>query len=194
MDKKCVRPCDKKCSLGHPCQLKCFQQCKPCPSMVEKMLPCSHTLKVECHRDVASVFCHVPVAKRLPCGHKEELQCHVRVESVKCAVRLEKRLPCTHTHILECHEDPTSFKCGVQMTKLLACGHSVPGVECWKSMADYKCAVNGMKRLDCGHEQEALCHVPVVDINCEAIVPKRFENCDHQVPLQFNLHFFIISF
>ena len=70
---KCRENCTRSCSVGHPCPKKCLADCNPCRAKVVKRLPCSHEQQVECHEDVAKVFCTTRVWKVIDFNEQNEL-------------------------------------------------------------------------------------------------------------------------
>ena len=66
----CLKPCARKHEgCGHKCPLRCYMDCGPCCKRVIKDLPCGHSTRCECHKDVQSIVCQAPCPKSLPCGH-----------------------------------------------------------------------------------------------------------------------------
>lgn len=54
----CQEPCSRLLSCGHACGRVCSAPCVQfCAAMVEKMLPCGHSMLAPCGKDAAEVIC-----------------------------------------------------------------------------------------------------------------------------------------
>ena len=59
---KCQLPCPKFCPFDHPCPLRCWQGCKKCNVMVERVLKlCGHTVQMPCSTDTEEFKCYIQV-------------------------------------------------------------------------------------------------------------------------------------
>ncbi|KZV95021.1 P-loop containing nucleoside triphosphate hydrolase protein [Exidia glandulosa HHB12029] len=102
----CVKPCQRLCIRGHPCDRQCADKCGDCRfPMSQVQLPCGH------------------VADRVPCFRMDNL------DAILCTVQVQKKLPnCDHSAVMSCSEDASQWKCqeSCGMNNPL-CGHVCKG-------------------------------------------------------------------
>lgn len=109
----CAAICTEKCKT---CGNQCRKSCRPthdhqrCDNVIEKQLPCHHTVFTPCEED--SVVCMEMVSfvsKR--CGHNLERLCHDDEDKVKCKKPCPKRFPCGHLCSKKCWQQCIPEKC-----------------------------------------------------------------------------------
>ena len=64
---KCVQPCKKSCSEGHPCQKPCYERCYPCWYKEAAILDCGHQGMRSCPTGLATnqcFFCSLCLEKK----------------------------------------------------------------------------------------------------------------------------------
>lgn len=72
----CPKECAKECDNEHPCKKKCYQDCGPCPIIVQKERSCGHYFpKILCSENVEKTECTRPCKRTLDCGHKCPMKC-----------------------------------------------------------------------------------------------------------------------
>ena len=182
---KCKKLCKRKCGLGHPCKLKCYQECI-CTTEVERTLKCGHTATLPCSEDPNHHICTAPCPKKLRCGHNcsstcgercSSLSCEEKVKTksiicgheiettcgnrflAKCFKKIQVTLPlCGHTAEAFCHQKTKLFgmKCLQPCLKKLRCGHNCMN-ECGEECTN-QCEAD--KRWSCpqGHKQASKCY------------------------------------
>ena len=59
---QCKQQCSKFCPFNHPCNLKCWQKCKPCQVKIERQLTlCGHSVEMPCSAEVDKFLCYIKV-------------------------------------------------------------------------------------------------------------------------------------
>ncbi|KAK6195663.1 hypothetical protein SNE40_001045 [Patella caerulea] len=150
-DHDCLRPCDRLCVAGHPCQLKCFEICK-CPKLVSKVIPyCHHIEQVPCHLSPEDHDCLHPCRKVCVAGHPCNLKCF---EVCKCPKLVAKVIPnCHHIELVPCHQKAILHACQQPCVKILSCGHKCGNI----CSSSHECKTIVQKTWHCGHTGEVVC-------------------------------------
>ncbi|PIK53269.1 hypothetical protein BSL78_09843 [Apostichopus japonicus] len=146
----CQRPCEEKvCSLKHVCPKRCWEDCpKLCPTLIVKMLPCSHEQKVQCYQKPHNVVCRSPCERELACGHGCRELCGLKC-TVSCPEVVEKVFtPCGHkakdvTTILFGNEDDPKAR----FIQLEDCNHIVEVQGMDRYLKQYKDSHENMIKL-----------------------------------------------
>lgn len=164
---KCTKPCPRYrqgCTTekpNHICQLFCFEECQPCPIVVQKQRTvCSHSHKVQCSVDVDMLECKLPCKKMLPCGHHCKKRCSETCGD--CQVKVNKLGVCGHTVKVNCCAAPTTKDCSGPCTLKLPCGHN-----CTKRCKDEcnvvcRVLVDHTLQVACGHTFQIPCHLKAI--------------------------------
>ena len=193
----CTGKCKKTLLCGHPCPNKCGEPCPKaevdssigkyinlvqhsmrdgsrlpmiCEIYVQKNLPnCSHTVTVQCYKDIASFSCSKTCNKELLCGHRCTGKCS---QPCKCKRLFDRKLPsCGHLVQLPCFKEVDSYKCSKKCQKELECGHQCPN----------KCSEPCPGEDNTTSEEESLIYKPAR--TCQHSVKKTFPDCGHSVVL-----------
>ncbi|RUS87439.1 hypothetical protein EGW08_004814, partial [Elysia chlorotica] len=196
----CRQPCLHTCREGHPCPLKCADECGPCMVLVKKILKdCDHEDTVPCHKDVSEHVCNQPCRKMLPCGHECRGacgECFATGKHAPCLEKVEKTWPiCGHKNITECYKDPADDPCTTKCKETLNCQHKCKGTcgGCMSGRVHLPCQNKCKKPLPCGHSCEGPCggecmpcgkrcptrcrHGPCTSTTCGALCKPCTENC-----------------
>uniref|UniRef100_A0A8B9KLP9 Zinc finger, NFX1-type containing 1 n=1 Tax=Astyanax mexicanus TaxID=7994 RepID=A0A8B9KLP9_ASTMX len=159
---KCNKDCPKVlCELGHRCTLKCYQECRKCEVLLEKIIPqCQHIQKMPCHQEPELFVCQEPCQKMLSCGHQCQASCGEPCTTF-CQVIVPMTLKCGHTQDEECgtSENVTGqLNCRNKCKTVLKCGHPCPGTchECFQGRLHRSCRHKCQHILPCSHQ----CRVP----------------------------------
>ena len=200
---KCKKLCKRKCGLGHPCKLKCYQECI-CTTEVERTLKCGHTATLPCSEDPNHHICTAPCPKKLRCGHncsstcgercsllsceekvkRKSIICGHEIETTcgnrflaKCFKKIQVTLPlCGHTAEVFCHQKTKLFriKCLQPCLKKLHCGHNCTN-ECGEECTK-QCEAD--KRWSCpqGHKLTSKCYQAFEPCQKKC---KKLMNCSH---------------
>ena len=192
---RCNEPCGKLlCLDGHICKKKCYEPCGPCNVQMERLLSCSHKMKLQCHLDPAKIKCKFPKEAVLPiCGHKVQIACSESPEEATCPVPCDIRVECGHQCTEKCHakSDPhhEKYLCKKGCTKnKLGCKENHKcGKKCYEECDP--CRIIVKRKLNCGHEQMVDCCQNNEDIFCGYLIifSLCFYNC-------FNFLFILLSF
>ena len=173
---KCFKPCGRTNACGHKCQRKCCQDCLPCLSKIEKIIPyCGHKSTMKCHLDPAKCVCLESCVRKLPCGHTCGLKCgdcrSNNKHRQRCEVKVEKRWPCGHTGITDCYLASKDIPCPQLCKERLRCSHTCSGTcgECLEGRIHRSCKETCNKLLLCGHR----CSFP-----CSEICPPCTRRCE----------------
>ncbi|KAK2705482.1 hypothetical protein QYM36_015764 [Artemia franciscana] len=167
---KCHKPCTLKndaCKKDHRCSLKCWETCLKCPEIIDYNLPCGHTVKIDCSRDMNHYKCTFVVEKVTnDCRHAIKCYCHITptkdmCESSNCSTTLQ----CGHKCKKSCREICDSEDC-IELTKtdiFLACSHKAyyycnrkrdtPPQEELLALCQEPCS----SQLSCGHRCSGNC-------------------------------------
>jgi hypothetical protein len=183
---KCFQECTRLCTMGHPCNRKCSEECGPCQFPAYQItLPCGHVKEqttwyescctllagtdtfilcsyLSSHRN--EIECDVLVKKDLPtCEHIITMKCTAELSSQRCQSLCDKILPCCgRTCSSKCHECQDRNK-DVSAT---------PGE--YVNHAAHKCG----KDLRCGHPCADLC-TPNHSCSGQCKAPCR-QSCSHR--------------
>lgn len=94
------------CPQNHVCTKLCKEECGKCVVLVEKLLPCQHIARVQCHAIENPYLCTEIVEDvLLSCEHLVKRKCHQKVEEVCCTESCQKILSCGHMCTRLCHKD-----------------------------------------------------------------------------------------
>ena len=199
---KCKKHCVQKCSEGHPCQLLCYVECKPCSVQVERLMPgCGHMQKMYCHEKPSAVLCKNPCSKKCPSGHPCPLLCYDGCTA--CTVEVLKIVPgCGHWQLIPCYRDPTYYNCMADCPKkcinghpcskrchqscglctinvektIPKCGHSIV-LQCYREPSLELCSKRCERKLLCGHQCALKCGQTCGIKPCSAKVKVLLECC-----------------
>ncbi|TNV87514.1 hypothetical protein FGO68_gene11469 [Halteria grandinella] len=176
---KCVKPCTRETKCGHQCSYPCFE-CKTghrdCITKVQRtMLPCNHTITINCSQNVPSLRCPVPCEKILGCGHKCQQACSQPCGIRRCKVTVERKLKCGHIVEMDCSANPESFECYRTCGQLLKCEHPCEAKchECKGRGYHDLCKTKCGRALVCGH---------ACDYNCTKSCPPCTQKCKTKCP------------
>ena len=204
----CQEDCTKILKCGHICKNRCGEECiTECMILVEKVLSCGHTQKVECHLDPekAAKRCNRPCEEILACEHKCSGtcgKCHQGRLHVPCRENCTRILlcghpcsgacgkncpPCRKKCIYSCQHGPCGHQCS---SPCLPCPH-----ECNWNCDHFQCSRNcgeicdrdGCKEkcpklLKCGHPCIGVCGEPCPDVCRQCLSQDDFEA---KIPLLF---------
>ncbi len=201
---QCEKKCSKACDKGHPCTLKCYQDCGSCMQTVTVKLSCGHEQSIKCSVDPSSVLCKAPCPKKClarshscnklcyeecgdcqtkifqtmaECNHKVYLPCYLDPAHKNCPKPCSNILPCGHNCALTCGRDCKSEPCKKPVMKELPCQHIV-AISCWYSETnEIKCDKQCSKKLACGHACTKSCSEPCTE-KCMEMVSKNYP-CHH---------------
>lgn len=172
---QCNKNCTKVlCELGHPCPLRCYQDCGKCQVPIEKMIPsCLHMQKVPCYENPVTFVCQEPCQKTLTCGHPCKAKCGESC-TTRCTVKVPVEQKCGHTQNEQCSisRDPNRVpRCKTKCGTTLKCGHSCPGLchECYQGRLHKGCAYKCQRIIVCSHECKEPCvrDCPPCSFPCE---------------------------
>ena len=181
---KCEKKCKKKLRCGHPCQLKCYENCgnQLCHQKIPyKIESCNHLNNIECYLTSypIQIICQEPCSKRLPCGHICSGTCGKCLQGtlhIRCLQKCLKRLICGHLCNQKCssecickekynylckHQKCTKncykikYKCSD--TCLRECNHSSCKKRCDEICDKKPCNKRCELRMKCGHQCYGLC-------------------------------------
>ncbi|XP_022316845.2 NFX1-type zinc finger-containing protein 1-like isoform X1 [Crassostrea virginica] len=157
------RPCQSECNrelgCGHPCTLKCSQDCNtvPCRKIINVKHPqCGHMTTVECCSK-NDFRCTEQCSKVLKCGHTCTLKCFQDCDILCCQEMINVNHPqCGHAALVKCFEK-NDFQCIQKCSKILKCGHACT-LKCWQDCKIVSCqAMQNVKNPRCGHETLVKC-------------------------------------
>ena len=205
----CQFACTKKLKCGHACKNKCGEKCTTkCTSLVEKVLSCGHTQKVECYLDPkeAAKRCKHPCEDVLACGHTCSGtcgRCHQSRLHVPCRDKCTRILfcghpcssdcgrncpPCRKRCMYECQHGPCDHYCD---SACRPCPH-----ECKWNCDHYQCSRNcgeicdrprcnekcPLQLPECGHPCIGVCGEPCPDVCRQCLSQEDFES---KIPFLF---------
>lgn len=164
---RCVKMCARSCSIGHPCNKKCSQNCGDCYIKVQKIIPrCGHTDNVFCYIAPESAECSQRCGSVLSCDHQCSGKCgdcNKNGVHSKCMELVNYCFPCDHTCKVECYKKPSELSCPQKCDSvLLNCGHKCGGTcsQCINSTMHIACQQKCNYTLPCSHKCTSLCSVP----------------------------------
>ena len=187
----CEEDCLNELSCGHPCKLKCGEDCqsKPCKWLVKRKWPCGHEAQKECHIDklAYSSICSFPCGTSLACGHTCKGKCGRCRQGrlhIPCKERCGRSLfcghfcsdscanncpPCRQRCQFKCPHAPCGNKCS---TPCDPCPHrcewKCEHYQCTKNCGEIcdrpRCSQPCQKKLKCGHMCIGLCGEPCPSI------------------------------
>ncbi|XP_065915016.1 NFX1-type zinc finger-containing protein 1-like [Dysidea avara] len=200
---KCQRKCNKTCTNGHPCLLKCSDECGDCIETSVEIRSCGHEVTLYCSENYAmSTTCSKPCEKKCTtnknphkcnklcseiCGNCESL---VKVTLPWCGHRQE--VPCYMQHRLKHYAN--KIYCNADVTKVVpSCGHKVT-IPCGKDAAAFNCRTLVSHKLPCGHSKGIECYRLrgiskqdkmwlLASEKCHVEIKKVFSICNHVVDL-----------
>ena len=110
-DDVCSGNCLKTLECGHDCTKLCYEDCGPCPTLVEKKIrECGHYIQVPCyssHSEFNRAHCYNMCTLILKCGH----QCKQPCKNIYCDLfnPCEEYVPavgtCGHVIARQCSEE-----------------------------------------------------------------------------------------
>ena len=177
----CSAPCQKILWCGHICQKMCSEPCDLfCPVLMEKSLPCGHSVTVECNENVGDIKCLEPCNTLLKCGHECQGTCGACFEGrlhVHCKAKCGRTLVCGHVCDFPCPAEcpPCMQRCSnyCQHSKCPKscyepcdpcaepCDWSCQHLKCTKKCGELcnrpRCDMPCLKQLKCGHPCIGLC-------------------------------------
>ena len=200
---KCQKKCNKTCTNGHPCPLKCSDECGNCMETSVEVRSCGHEVTLYCSKNYAmSTTCSKPCEKMCTTSknpHKCNKQCSeicgnceslVEVTLPWCGHRQE--VPCYMQHRLKYYAN--KICCMVEVTKVVpSCGHKVT-MPCGIDAADFNCCTLVSHKLPCGHGKGIECYRLqgiskqkkmwlLASEKCQVKIKKIFSICNHVVDL-----------
>ncbi|XP_027002552.1 NFX1-type zinc finger-containing protein 1 [Tachysurus fulvidraco] len=179
---KCTKDCPKVlCELGHKCPRRCYQECRKCEVLLEKVVPkCQHKQKMPCHQKPEEFVCMEPCEKKLECGHLCQAHCGEKC-TVYCKVPVSMELKCGHTQKEPCSSSRSLLyepACRTPCNTILKCGHSCSGTchKCYQGRLHKSCRQKCQQILPCSHK----CCVPCSKF-CPPCTLKCQNRCVHSV-------------
>ncbi|KAH7440313.1 hypothetical protein KP509_04G101100 [Ceratopteris richardii] len=179
---KCTASCKKMLKCSHPCQEECSEICTTsCEVLVERTLPCGHSVEIPCYENPSSYLCPNPCGKLIPeclhicqgtCGTCKQGKAHV-----PCLQMCTKSLPCGHFAQAACFVPIQSVRCESPCTKVLACSHACQ--EQCGMMCTASCERIVETVLSCGHSAEIPCHIDHRTYVCPKPCRKKLPDCLH---------------
>ena len=180
----CVKACMRKLKCGHPCKLKCHQNCEEqiCHERIlYKIKSCNHLNNIECFLSSYphKIICQNPCLTKLPCGHTCAGTCGLCLKGtlhIMCNQKCLYKLICGHSCNQEC-----SSECMCEEKYDMVCLHKknnencyeinlncpeICGRECRHSFCMKKCIAPCNKKscnqrcenkMKCGHQCYGLC-------------------------------------
>ncbi|KAH9515716.1 hypothetical protein Btru_011807 [Bulinus truncatus] len=120
---QCREKCARKCRYGHPCEYDCKVKCPPCDVLVQRQLPCGHTLTAPCRN--RNNDCVEKCEKSCPRGHPCPLLC--REKCSPCKLLDSVSLSCGHILREQCWKFTAgTAMCAQTCTKICSRGHHCP--------------------------------------------------------------------
>ena len=196
---RCQEKCDKTCFHGHPCDLMCSEECKPCMEAETINLDCGHKVTSYCFDNYAIPDCSAPCNKTCTTNPQNPHRCTKKCSDIcgNCKAMVEIILPwCGHNQQMPCYVQ-SSLKLladVVRCTTMIeatfpTCGHIVI-IPCGESIVDYSCFTPVVVELPCGHSKEVECYKTqdvkkhfLASEKCMVKVSKHFHECKHVVDL-----------
>ena len=192
----CQEKCNKTCFRGHPCNLMCSEECKPCMKAKTTTLLCGHKATSYCFENYIVTDCSAPCNKACTTNGQNPHRCLKRCsdDCGNCETLVEAVLPwCNHKCKIPCYmQHDLIFLASVNCTALVeailpTCGHTTE-ILCGKSISDYHCRVPVTVNLPCGHSKAIECYKTqdkriVVAEKCFVKVSKYFQKCKHTIEL-----------
>ena len=110
---KCEENCKRKLKCGHPCKLKCYEDCanQICyQKIIYKIPQCNHSNQIECYLKSypIKIICQEPCLQKLPCGHICAGTCGRCLQGtlhIRCFQKCTKKLICGHICNQECSSE-----------------------------------------------------------------------------------------
>lgn len=173
---RCLKDCPETLPCGHRCVRRCYEcftGCKPCSTMVAKVLPvCNHTANMPCSADPVEFLCLELCGKPLKCSHTCQNKCSEPCNLVKCNIKVEKTLQCGHKVSEPCHIPSRKISCGKKCTSVLECEHPCTGTcgSCHMGRLHVGCHQDCSRQLVCGHT----CGFP-----CASVCPPCNKPCNN---------------
>ena len=170
----CHKPCTKTCENGHICPDKCNQKCKPCKTLITKLMPqCGHTQQVPCATKPEDFSCTEPCKIQLSCGHLYQKLCGDK-NIGKCLESIEYTWECGHSATIRCSEAGT-VRCPNPCGSMLKCEHVCSGTcgECLNGRVHQPCRHFCGRNLICSHQCQDYCN------NCPPCTQKCENKCVH---------------
>ncbi|XP_014216560.1 NFX1-type zinc finger-containing protein 1-like [Copidosoma floridanum] len=188
LEYECYKDCTKKnadCTGDHLCKKKCFENCDPCPVLVDKVRSCGHHYKkVACSLDVEKIYCERKCDREMNCGHKCQLKCSD--ECKNCPEKVLKESSCGHLIQVSCCQEATSSKCNKNCKKTLPCGH-----ECRRKCKE-SCTVNCKVMIQlsepgmCGHILSVPCYLKNYDPRSREFLKYCKQPCGYKLACTHN--------
>ena len=201
---ECRRKCEKTCTNGHPCPLKCSENCGDCMETSVAIHSCGHKVTLRCSENyVMPSTCFEPCEK-LCTTNKNPHKCSKKCseDCGNCEIPVKVTLPwCGHREEVPCYMQnrlkhfANKISCSMKFTKRVpSCGHELT-VPCGKKASDFDCYVLVHHKLPCGHSKGIECYriqrisrqqkMCLLDSEkCHVTVQKKFSGCNHVVDLQ----------
>jgi len=109
----CEKNCMRKMKCGHPCKLKCHENCEEqlCHERIfYKLKLCNHINNIECYlsKDPLKIICQEPCLAKLPCGHICPGTCGRCLKGtlhIMCNQKCLNKLICGHSCNQECSSE-----------------------------------------------------------------------------------------
>ena len=200
---KCQRKCNKICTNGHPCPLKCSDECGDCMETSVEIRSCGHEVTLYCSKNyVMPTTCSKPCEKKCT-TNKTPHKCNKLCSEIcgNCESLVEVMLPwCGHRQEVPCYMQhrlkhfTNKIFCNAEVTKVVpSCGHKVT-MPCGKDAAAFDCCTLVSHKLPCGHSKGIECYRLqgiskqkkmwlLASEKCHVEIKKVFSICNHVVDL-----------
>jgi len=197
---KCQNKCNKTCTNGHPCPLKCSEECGDCPETSVEIRNCGHEVTLYCSENYAMpTTCHEP-CKKMCTTNKNPHKCTKLCSEIcgNCESPVEVTLPwCGHRQEVPCYMQhrlkhyANKICCNTEVEKVVpSCGHRVT-IPCGKDARDFDCHTLVYHKLPCGHSKGIECYrlqgiskeCLLASEKCQVEVKKVFSLCNHTINL-----------
>jgi len=199
---RCQEKCNKTCLRGHPCNLTCSEECKPCMKEKTKVLTCGHKVTLFCSENYAIPDCIAPCYKTCTTNIQNPHKCTKRCSDIcgDCEAMVEVIMPwCGHSQQVPCYmqHNLNAFANRISCTTMIetifpTCGHSA-AIPCGKNIDDYFCYRLVEVKLPCGHNKDIECYktttqgvnkkVTLASEKCFVNTRKTFGKCKHVIDL-----------
>ncbi|PSN31868.1 hypothetical protein C0J52_22820 [Blattella germanica] len=181
----CKANCEKILPCGHPCPLRCNENCGSCAVQVTVQLTdCQHTLEVKCcEKD--NIDCLKPCEKKLLCGHTCAGLCSEACTKMCMELVVSTVTPiCGHVIEIPCYlqsevcpeSESILSRCQMPCEAILDCEHQCRGtcVGCRQGKVHQSCDERCEKILVCGHRCKLRC-----SDTCQPCTNRCLNSCEH---------------
>ena len=185
----CQQNCEKTCPKGHPCDLRCYEKCRPCKVTSKVKLPCGHEQDKFCYQEISDVKCMSRCGKKCKSDlHPCPLRCYQECRA--CTIPVDAEMPvCGHSQMIQCHQDVSEVKCQAPCKEKCRSGHPCkypcyehyvqPQGLTYRGCGD--CMTTVRKTQKCGHIKLVECSVDPSNLPCRDPCSKEL-SCGHRCP------------